>query len=281
MARTVLITGSSSGIGLLAARLFAARGWNVAATARRPDALANLAGERVLTLPLDVTDEASIAAAVAATVARFGTIDVLVNNAGYGVFGPLEGISPDRLEQLFKVNVLGTASMIRHVLPIMRRQRSGRIVNMSSIGGRIASPFVSAYYATKFAVEGLSESLRYELKAHGIKVKVIEPAHFKTAFIERALEQWATHGDYEPQVSHVKAWVAHSDARAPQADPVAEMIFTAATDASDRLRYPVHGRLIRVFHTLLPDAMWRSLMGAGMSRPPRPPRSATPLRADA
>jgi NAD(P)-dependent dehydrogenase (short-subunit alcohol dehydrogenase family) len=281
MAKTVLITGSSSGIGLLAARLFAARGWNVAATARRPATLEGLSGARVLTLPLDVTDEASMAAAVAATVERFGTIDVLVNNAGYGVFGALEGIAPDRLEQLFKVNVLGTASMIRHVLPIMRHQRSGRIINMSSIGGRIASPYVSAYYATKFAVEGLSESLRYELKAHGIRVKIIEPAHFKTAFIERALGQWATHPDYEPQVSHVKAWVAHSDTNAPPADPVAETIFTAATDASDRLRYPVHGRLMRAVHAVLPDAVWRWLMGAGMSRPPRPPRAATPLRSEA
>ena len=259
MARTVLITGSSSGIGLLTARLLAARGWNVAATARRPDALAGLSGERVLTLPLDVTDEASMAAAVAATVARFGTIDVL-NNA-------LRRLRTARFRR-GSSSLRSTCSARRRCFdrrPIMRARRSGRIINLSSIGGRIASPYISAYYATKFAVEGLSESLRYELKAHGIRVKVIEPAHFKTAFIERALEQWATHGDYEPQVSHVKAWVAHSDARAPQADPVAEMIFTAATDASDRLRHPVHGRLMRAVHTLLPDAVWRSLMGAGMN----------------
>jgi NAD(P)-dependent dehydrogenase (short-subunit alcohol dehydrogenase family) len=269
MANTVLITGCSSGIGRLAARLFADRGWNVAATARHPETLAGLTGDRLLVLPLDVTDEASIAAAIAATVAQFGTIDVPVNNAGYGVLGPLEGITPAQLSRLFEVNVLGTASMIRHVLPVMRDRRSGVIINMSSIGGRIATPFVSAYYSTKFAVEGLSESLRYELKAHGVRVKLIEPAHFKTGFIQRALRQWAGHADYEPQVSNMKAWVAHADAHAAHASPVAEMIFKAATDRSDRLRYPVNGRLMLAVHALLPDAMWRAMLSAGMTRRPK------------
>ena len=249
----------------------------MAATARRVEALAGVAGERVLALPLDVTDEASIAAAVAATVTRFGAIDVLVNNAGYGLFGPLEAIRADALEQQFRVNVLGTAAMIRQVLPIMRAQRSGTVINMSSIGGRIASPFVSAYYATKFAVEGLSESLRYELKTYGIRVKVIEPSHFQTGFIGRALEGWTTHAAYEPQISNMKAWVAHRDAHAPNAGPVAEMIFKAAIDASDRLRYPVQGRLMRAIHAVLPDAVWRVLMGGGMNRGPKQPATAAPL----
>jgi len=269
MASTVLITGCSSGIGGLSARLFAARGWNVVATARNPAALAGLSGDRVLALPLDVIDEPSIAAAVAAAVGRFGTIDVLVNNAGYGVFGPLEGITAEQLERQFRVNVLGTAAMIRHLLPVMRAHRRGTIINLSSIGGRIGTPYVSAYYATKFAVEGLSESLRFELKAHGIRVKLIEPAHFKTEFISRSMPHWATHSAYEPQVSNMKGWVAYGDAKAPGADPVAEMIFKAATDGSDRLRYPVSGRLIRAIHTLLPDAIWRTLAGAGMNRTPR------------
>jgi NAD(P)-dependent dehydrogenase (short-subunit alcohol dehydrogenase family) len=269
MARTVLVTGCSSGIGRLSARLFAARGWNVVATARHPATLADLAGDRVLALPLDVIDEPSIAAAVAAAADRFGTIEVLVNNAGYGIFGPLEGITAGQLADQFKVNVLGTAAMIRHVLPVMRAHHSGTIINLSSIGGRIGTPYVSAYYATKFAVEGLSESLRFELKAHGIRVKLIEPAHFKTAFIGRSLQAWATHAAYEPQVSNMKGWVAYGEAKAPEADPVAEMIFKAATDGSDRLRYAVNGTLIRAIHTLLPDAIWRALAGAGMSRQPK------------
>jgi NAD(P)-dependent dehydrogenase (short-subunit alcohol dehydrogenase family) len=271
---TVLITGCSSGIGLLAARLFAARGWNVVATARHTAALEGLASDRLLVHPLDVVDEASIATAVAATVDRFGAIDVLVNNAGFGVFGPLEGITAEQLEQQFKVNVFGMAAMIRHVLPVMRRQHRGTIINMSSIGGRIATPFVSAYYSTKFAVEGLSEALRYELKAHGIRVKLIEPAHFKTSFIERSLERWAGHASYEPQMSNMKAWVADADARAPEASPVAEMILKAATDASDRLRYPVRGGLMLAIHAVLPDSVWRVMLGAGMNRLPKIRRAA-------
>jgi NAD(P)-dependent dehydrogenase (short-subunit alcohol dehydrogenase family) len=271
---TVIITGCSSGIGLLAARLFAARGWNVAATARHPSALEGLVSDRVLALSLDVVDEASIAAAVAATVDRFGAIDVLVNNAGFGLFGPLEAVTAEQFEEQFRVNVFGTAAMIRHVLPVMRRQHRGTIINMSSIGGRIATPFVSAYYATKFAVEGLSEALRYELKAHGIRVKLIEPAHFKTAFIERSLPRWAAHPSYEPQVSNMTAWVADFDARAPEASPVAEMIFKAATDSSDRLRYPVRGGLMLAIHALLPDAVWRAMLGAGMNRLPKARRTA-------
>jgi NAD(P)-dependent dehydrogenase (short-subunit alcohol dehydrogenase family) len=280
MARTVLITGCSSGIGLLAARLFAERGWQVAATARNVSARADLASERVLTLALDVVDEASIAVAVRATVARFGAIDVLVNNAGFGIFGPLEATSGEQLEQQFKVNVLGTAAMIRHVLPVMRQARRGTIINMSSIGGRIATPYCSAYYSTKFAVEGLSESLRYELKAHGIRVKLIEPAHFKTGFIGRSLQHWADDPNYEPQAGNMKAWVAHADARARDASPVAEMILEAATDTSDRLRYPVHGRLMLAVHALLPDAVWRVLLGARMTHRPKLNPAAIPLRAN-
>jgi len=273
MASTVLITGCSSGIGLLTARLFAERGWTVAATARNAGALAGLAARGVLTLALDVLDEASIAAAVGETEARCGAIDVLVNNAGYGVFGPLEGLSAEQLERQFRVNVFGAAAMIRHALPGMRARRQGTIINMSSIGGRIATPYFSAYYASKFAIEGLSESLRYELKAHGVRVKLIEPAHFKSDFIDRSL-QWATHSAYEPQVSNMRAWVTQSASKAPPADPVAAMILKAATDRSDRLRYPVSGGLMLAIHALLPDAVWRTLVGGGMNRAPKPQRAA-------
>src|SRR4051794_40471249 len=152
MEKTVLITGCSSGIGRVTAELFARRGWRVAATARQPAALKGWAeGENVIALPLDVTDEASAATAVTAAVDRFGTIDVLVNNAGYGLFGPLEGATAEQLEAAFRTNVLGAMAMIRRVLPVMRERRSGTIVNVSSIGGRIAAPFASVYHATKFA----------------------------------------------------------------------------------------------------------------------------------
>jgi NAD(P)-dependent dehydrogenase (short-subunit alcohol dehydrogenase family) len=267
MAKTVLVTGSSSGIGRLTAALFAGRSWNVAATARDPAAVAGLAGASVAAFRLDVTNEATIADAVASAVSRFGGIDVLVNNAGCGIYGPLEAIGREQLEEIFRVNVLGMAAVIGHVLPAMRRQRSGTIVNVSSLGGRITSPFMSAYYATKFAVEGLSESLRYELAPHGIRVKLVEPNHFKTAFVNRGMRH-ATHEAYEPHAGNMWAWVLERDRRAPTAEPVAEMIYAAATDPSSRLRYPVRGGVALALHAIVPDAVWRSMMTAGMMRKP-------------
>jgi NAD(P)-dependent dehydrogenase (short-subunit alcohol dehydrogenase family) len=266
--KTVLITGCSTGIGRMAARLFADRGWNVAATARRPEALADLLAPQVAVFALDVSDEGSIAAAVSATLERFGRIDVLVNNAGVGVFGPLEAISRADLTRGFDVNVLGLAAVTRHVLPAMRQQRSGTIVNMSSIGGRVTSPLCAAYYATKFAVEGLSDSLAYELKNFGIRVKLVEPAHFKTDFITRSLT-WASLDAYEPQAGNMRAWIDHMDRRAPSAEPVADAIYQAATDPSSRLRYPVRGRLMLAMHALLPESMWRGMMSAGLTRRPK------------
>jgi NAD(P)-dependent dehydrogenase (short-subunit alcohol dehydrogenase family) len=273
VAETVLVTGTSSGFGLAIARYFAARGWNVAATSRRAPAGAP-DDERVASLVLDVTDESSVAAAVAATVKRFGTIDVLVNNAGYGVFGPLEAISAAQLEAQFRTNVLGTAAMIRHVLPVMRARCAGTIVNMSSLAGRIADPFASAYDASQFAIEGLSESLRYELAIHGIRIKLIEPGHFKTDFIARSLEV-VRHDAYRTSLDNWMAWVEHADAEAPDAEPVAAAVFRAATDRSARLRYPVQSGFFLALHALVPDRMWRSMVGAAMHRRPRPRAPAT------
>jgi NAD(P)-dependent dehydrogenase (short-subunit alcohol dehydrogenase family) len=212
MARVILITGCSSGIGGLTAELFAARGWSVAATARRPE---EVSLDNVAALRLDVTDEASIASAVASTVDRFGTIDVLVNNAGYGLFGPLEGATAVEFEAQFRTNVLGPVSVIRHVLPLMRARRTGVIVNVSSLAGRVATPFMSGYNASKFALEGLSESLRYELSLHGIRVKLVEPAHFKTDFIDRSLRR-ASHTAYDAQFENYMGWVRKEDAKAPE-----------------------------------------------------------------
>ena len=165
----VLITGCSTGIGRLTAELFAARGWRVAATARRPE---EISLDNVMPLRLDVTDEASIASAVASTVDRFGAIDVLVNNAGYGLFGPLEGAGAGEFEAQIRTNLLGAVSVMCHVLPVMRARRSGVIVNVSSLAGRVATPFMSGYNASKFALEGLSESLRFELSLHGIRREI-------------------------------------------------------------------------------------------------------------
>jgi NAD(P)-dependent dehydrogenase (short-subunit alcohol dehydrogenase family) len=269
MARTVFVTGSSSGIGRMTVALFAGRGWNVAATARDPADLASLVGGSVAAMRLDVTNEKTIADAVAETANRFGSLDVLVNNAGYGLYGPLEAIPSDELARVFQVNVLGLAAVTRHVLPIMRRQRAGTIVNMSSLGGRVTSPFLSAYYATKFAVEGLSESLRYELAPHGIRVKLVEPGHFKSGFVGRSM-RWANHSAYEPQDGNMRAWVVDRDRRAPTPEPVAETVYAAANDSSDRLRYPVNAGVALMLHAILPDRFWRAMMSSAMTRRPKP-----------
>jgi NAD(P)-dependent dehydrogenase (short-subunit alcohol dehydrogenase family) len=220
-----------------------------------------------LTLPLDVTDEASIAAAVASATARFGTIDVLVNNAGYGLFGPLEGMSAEQLEAQFQTNVFGMVAVIRQVVPLMRQQRSGTIINLSSVGGRVASPFAAAYHATKYAVEGLSESLRFELRQHGIRVKVVEPGHIKTGFM-RSLT-WTTHDAYEAPLKNWMAWVAQSDDKAPSPEGVAHVIFKAANDQSWRLRYPAKAGSFFALHAILPDALLSAMLRPGLSRPPR------------
>jgi len=268
--KTVLITGASSGIGRLAAELFARKGWNVAATARNPEALTAFANlPNTAAFQLDVTNRESIARAIAQALTRFGRIDVLMNNAGYGVFGPIEGTTPEEIERQFRTNVTGAIEVTRQVMPIMRQQKAGTIINVSSIGGRIAAPFASLYHASKFALEGFSESFRYEAALHGIRVKLIEPAHFKTDFMTRSL-QLARHPDYEAQFNNYMEWIRLEDEKAPTAEPVAEAILRAAEDRSDKLRYPVKGSLILALTRILPDALWRSLMAAGLTRKPKP-----------
>jgi NAD(P)-dependent dehydrogenase (short-subunit alcohol dehydrogenase family) len=269
MAKTVLITGASSGIGRVTAGLMVQRGWNVAATVRDPATVPAWPTQRQPDVfPLDVTDDSSIAAAVAAVMTRFGGIDVLVNNAGYGVFGPLEGASDEQIEMQFRTNVLGAISMIRHVMPIMRNRKGGAIINVSSVGGRTAAPFASLYHASKFAIEGLSESLRYEASLHGIRVKLVEPSHFKTGFISRSMKL-ARHDAYDKELGNYMEWVYQEDAKAPTPEPVAEAILRAAEDTSGKLRFPVKGSVILAMTRFLPDTFWRPLLGAGMTRRPK------------
>ena len=274
MKRIVLITGASSGIGRATAELLAARGYSVAATAREPGDLRGLpSGPDLALFQLDVTDEGSIERAVRGVVERFGGIDVLVNNAGFGLFGPLEGTTPEQVELQFKTNVCGAVSLIRHVMPVMRARGGGTIVNVSSVGGRTAAPFASLYHASKFALEGLSESLRYEAALHGIRVKLVEPGHFKTGFIRRSL-QLVRHRDYETALRNYMEWVHREDDKAPGPEAVARAILRAAEDPSPRLRYPVKGALVLALTRLLPDAFWRPLLAAGMTRRPGGSRSA-------
>ena len=183
MKKTVLVTGASSGFGRETVRVFVEKGWNVIATMRSPEKEEELSKiEGVMVVRLDVTDKRSIREAVAAGVSRFGGIDVLVNNAGYGAFGALE-VAPDEvIRQQFEVNLFGLIDVTKAVLPGMRERKSGVIINVSSVGGRLTFPFATLYHATKFAVEGLTESLQYELNPLGIRLKIVEPGGYRTNF---------------------------------------------------------------------------------------------------
>ncbi len=180
MSKVILITGCSTGIGRRLAEDLTQAGYTVAATARRLESLDGL--DAALKLELDVTRQESINAAVTIVIERFGRIDVLVNNAGYAQCGALEEVPDDLTRQMFDVNVFGVLGMIREVAPIMRRQGSGRIINVSSIAGKMSTPVNGAYSASKFAVEALSDALRWELEPFGVQVVLVEPGAVKTAF---------------------------------------------------------------------------------------------------
>ncbi|MGF7151771.1 NAD(P)-dependent dehydrogenase (short-subunit alcohol dehydrogenase family) [Sphingomonas zeicaulis] len=186
--KTWFITGASRGFGARIARIALDQGDNVVATARNADAVIKTLGDHpaLLALPLDVTDEAQAQAAAAAAIDRFGRIDVLLNNAGFGLLGAVEEASAAEVERLYRTNVFGLLNVTRAVLPQMRAQRSGRILNISSIGGYRAGPGFGVYSSTKFAVEGLSESLHHELAPLGIQVTVVEPGYFRTDFLDSA-----------------------------------------------------------------------------------------------
>jgi NAD(P)-dependent dehydrogenase (short-subunit alcohol dehydrogenase family) len=184
--KAVLITGCSSGIGHATAEHLAARGWTVYASARRPESIADLAERGCKTLSLDVTDEDSMRAAVAAVEEAEGAVGALVNNAGYSQSGALETLPMERLRAQFETNVFGLIRLCQLVLPGMRRQGAGRIVNVSSMGGRLTFPGGGAYHGTKHAVEALSDALRFEVRGFGIDVVVIEPGLITTRFGETA-----------------------------------------------------------------------------------------------
>jgi NAD(P)-dependent dehydrogenase (short-subunit alcohol dehydrogenase family) len=240
MRNTILITGASSGIGKATARRFQSEGWNVIATMRSPELETELiALDRVMVNRLDVLDMASIMAAVDQGLERFGRIDVLLNNAGYGAYGPLEVTPLDKVRRQFDVNVIGVLAATQAVLPHFRRQRSGVIVNISSMGGKITFPLGTLYHGTKFAVEGLSEALHYELLPLGVRVRIIEPGMVQTDFAGRSFDfsNEPALPEYQPLVGAFMSAMGPMAAQASPPDRVAQVIFRAATDGSDRLRY--------------------------------------------
>ena len=243
MTRTAFITGASTGIGRATAQLFQAEGWNVVATMRSPQDGADLnALDRVLVTRLDVTDSASIGAAVNEALEHFGAIDVLVNNAGFGAYGALEATDMDVVRRQFDTNVIGLLEVTKAVVPTMREQGSGVIVNVSSVGGRMTFPLGSLYHGSKFAVEGLSEALTFELSPLGISVKIIEPGLVDTDFAGRSfvLSVDPTGGPYQETVTSVlTAFTAVQEQGGASAADVASAIYGAATDGTAQLRYVV------------------------------------------
>ena len=236
----VLITGASSGIGLAAARLFAERGWRVAATMRNQADGAVLASyPRTKVLPLDVTDPISVERAVAASLEQFGRIDAVVNNAGYGVFGPFETATDEQIRRQFATNVDGVFAVTRAVLPTMRRQGGGTIINVASLGGLISLPLFSLYNATKFAVIGFTESLSYELAPLGIRAKTIAPGGVSTDFAGRSMTRTFEAGEHAYSGTLSKVMTAMGQRRGNYSTPesIAEIIFTAATDGTGQVLY--------------------------------------------
>lgn len=242
MKKTILITGASSGIGRDAAKLFQQKGWNVIATMRSPEKEQELNKlNDVLVTRLDVEDQLSITVAIEEGIARFGQIDTLLNNAGYALVGVFESATDEQIRKQFNVNVFGLIDVTRAILPHMRSRGSGTIINISSMGGQITFPFGGLYHSTKFAVEGLSESLAHELYALGIAVKLVEPGSIATNFrgavdmIKNDITVYDSifagfFNNYAQAAAHL---------RKATAEEVAQTIYEAAIDDTDRLRYAV------------------------------------------
>jgi NAD(P)-dependent dehydrogenase (short-subunit alcohol dehydrogenase family) len=244
MNNTILITGASSGIGKAAARLFAARGWNVVATMRAPEKEKELArSENILLTKLDVQDRAGIKRALDAGLGKFGRVDALINNAGFSLAGVFEANTPEKIREQFDVNLFGVMDVTRAVLPHFRRNKKGLIINVSSRAGLVGLPMLSLYCASKFALEGFTEALAYELASQNIIVKIVEPSGGVTGtnFPERVGREGAkleAPMDYADYIARTNAVFSRMQAaRKISADEVAEVIYGAATDGANRLRY--------------------------------------------
>jgi NAD(P)-dependent dehydrogenase (short-subunit alcohol dehydrogenase family) len=240
MTKTVLITGTSSGLGRAAAKLFQSRGWNVVATMRSPERETELGSlDNVLVTRLDVEDAATIAPAIEAGIARFGGIDTLVNNAGFGAFGPLEATPIETIRRQFEVNVIGVLQTMQAILPHFRARKGGTIVNVTSTSGLMTLPFGSLYHGSKYAVEGVTEALQFELAPLGIRVKLVEPGAIRTEFgTSLSLNNEPRIEDYQPLLDSTMSTYGGLMGSASDPELIAEQILAAATDEEDKLRFP-------------------------------------------
>lgn len=239
MRKTVLITGASQGLGRESAKKFANEGWNVIASMRSPEEEKELNQlDNVLVVRLDVQNEQDIKDALAAGIAKFGRIDTLINNAGYGVFGPFELATAEQIRAQFDVNVFGVMNLTKAILPHFRENKGGTIINISSMGGRVAFPVTSLYHATKFALEGFTESLMYELMPFNIGLKLVEPgvtaSNFDSAANFTGNQEITAYDDFTKAAFTNWAVLNPSPATVEE---VVDVIYTAATDDTDQFRY--------------------------------------------
>jgi NADP-dependent 3-hydroxy acid dehydrogenase YdfG len=276
--KAVLITGCSTGIGRATAEHLAAQSYTVYATARRPESIDDLKAKGCLTLPLDVTDESSMQAAVKTVEEAEGAVGALVNNAGYSQSGAIETIPLDSIRAQFETNVFGLIRMCQLVLPGMRRRRHGRIVNLSSMGGKLVFPGGGIYHATKHAVEAISDALRFEVQGFGVDVVVIEPGLIKTEFAHAAVGSMSDadrdggpYADFNAAVAAQTAGAYEGPLARLGAGPeaVARTIEKAISKPRPRTRYPVtpSARLALTQRRLLSDRMWDRVVATQFPRP--------------
>jgi short-subunit dehydrogenase len=273
----VLITGCSTGIGRATAERLARSGMNVYATARKLDSIADLQQAGCKTLALDVNSEESMRAAVAAVEEADGAVGVLVNNAGYSQSGAVESIPLDEVRRQFETNVFGLLRMCQLVLPGMRREGRGRIINLSSMGGKLTFPGGGIYHATKYAVEAISDALRFEVRGFGVHVSVIEPGLIKTNFAETAVGSVEASQDDGPYAKFNSAVQASTAGVYDSAlgrlgggpETVAKAIERAIRARRPKTRYRVtaSARFFMTQRALLPDRAWDAVVGTSIPRP--------------
>jgi NAD(P)-dependent dehydrogenase (short-subunit alcohol dehydrogenase family) len=279
--KSVLITGCSTGIGHATALRLQRTGWKVYATARRPECLADLEAAGCRTLALDVNDEASMQAAVRSIEECEGAIGVLVNNAGYSQSGALETVPIGRVRAQFETNVFGLLRMCQLVLPAMRARGRGRIINLSSMGGRLTFPGGGAYHATKHAVEAISDAMRFEVGGLGIHVVLIEPGFIRTSFsssTSREMEALPKAGPYGQFNASIEQATREVYEKPPwswlggDADAVARVIERACTARWPRPRYTVtpSATMLLTTRALSPDRVWDAFMRVNFPRPRQP-----------
>jgi NAD(P)-dependent dehydrogenase (short-subunit alcohol dehydrogenase family) len=266
MPQTILITGTSSGMGRDMVEYFAKKGWNVAATMRNPakDGIGFESMGSVKTYALDVTDQNSIQAAIDETIIDFDGLDVVVNNAGVGQLGPMEGASDSQIDQQIAVNFRGPISVMRAALPHFRAQKSGMFVNITSIGGRMTMPHNSVYHGMKWGLEGFTEALSYELRPFGIKLKLIAPGGVKTDFAGRSLTRTNAGIDKEYE-RQLEAFVTTAMKRSDNwSEPrvVSEVVYEAVSDGSDKLRYLAgdDAKMMSETRGMMSDEDWINMM---------------------